>query len=81
MLLKQDEIEINICQDRALPLKVDGWLKTGPTPPALVIDQPKRANPMTGAIKALARNHHLSLWIGTQMVGSERSQYMTKQRT
>jgi hypothetical protein len=74
MLLKHEEMEISICQWRLLPLKVDGWLNTGPTPPARVIDHPKRPKPMTGAMKALARNHHLSLWIGTQMVGKESSQ-------
>jgi hypothetical protein len=61
MLLKHEEMEINICHRRLLPLNVDGWLKTGPTPPARVIDHPKSAKPMTGAMTALAKNHHLSL--------------------
>lgn len=74
MLLKQLEILISICQDRSLPDRVAGCEKTGPTPPARVIDHPKNAKPMMGPMMALTRNHQRSLWIGTQMVGSERSQ-------
>lgn len=74
MLLKQLEMLMSICQLRSLPERVAGWEKTGPMPPPRVMDQPKKANPMMGPMTALARNHQRSLWIGTQMVGRERSQ-------
>ena len=74
MLLKQDEMEMSICHDRSLPLSVAGWEKTGPTPPARVMDQPKKAKPMMGPTMALARKRCRSLWMGTQMVGRDRSQ-------
>lgn len=63
-----------ICHPSLLPLSVAGWEKTGPIPPARVIDQPKKAKPTMGPTMALAMNSQRSLWMGTQMVGRERSQ-------
>jgi hypothetical protein len=61
MLLNVEEMEMSICQLRAEPERVAGCEKTGPTPPAREIDQPKRVNPMMGPIIALAKNNHRSL--------------------
>lgn len=74
MLLKQLEMLMSICHDRSLPDNCAGCEKTGPTPPARVMDQPKKAKPMMGPMMALARKSQRSLWIGTQIVGRERSQ-------
>jgi len=74
MLLKQLDMESTICHPSLLPERVAGCEKTGPMPPAREMDQPKKAKPTIGPTMALAMKSQRSLWIGTQMVGSESSQ-------
>lgn len=81
MLLKQLEMLMSICHPKAEPDKVAGCEKIGPIPPARVIDHPKRVKPTIGPMIALAAKSHRSLWMGTQIVGKERSQNITKART
>lgn len=80
MLLKQLEMLMIICHPKAEPDKVVGCEKTGPIPPARVIDHPKRVKPTIGPTTALAAKSQRSLWMGTQIVGKESSQKITKER-
>jgi len=74
MLLKQLEMDRSICQCSADPDSLLGCEKTGPVPPARESVHPKSASPTAGPTTALAMKSHLSLWIGTQIVGREMHQ-------